>query len=68
MSQHCHAHLPLCGRGWLAERGRIGGNSLFVAFIDSELGAIAILWRLVTPIVGVNNYNLECDSFWEGES
>ena len=36
-------------------RGRVGGNSLFVAFIDSESVAIAILWRLLTAIVGVNS-------------
>ena len=39
---------PLCGRGW----GRVGGNSLFVAFIDSES---VILWRLSTATVGVNS-------------
>ena len=39
----------------LASRGHVGGNSLFVAFIDCELVAIAILWRLSTPIVGVNS-------------
>jgi hypothetical protein len=34
---------------------RVGGNSLFVAFIDSESVSIAILWQLLTPIVGVNS-------------
>ena len=34
------------------------GNSFFVAFIDSESVAIAILWRLSTPTVGVNNLGL----------
>ena len=33
----------------------VGGNSFFVAFIDSESVAIAILWRLLTPTVGVNS-------------
>ena len=38
--------------------GRVGGNSLFVAFIDSESVAIAILWRISTPTVGVNSLGL----------
>ena len=37
---------------------QVGGNSLFVAFIDSELVAIAILWRSSTPTVGVNSLGL----------
>ena len=32
---------------------RVGGNSLIVALIDSESVAIATLWRLLTPTVGV---------------
>jgi hypothetical protein len=37
---------------------RVGGNSLFVAFIDTESVAIAILWRLSTPTIGVNSLGL----------
>jgi hypothetical protein len=33
----------------LACETSVGGNSLSVAFIDSESVAIAILWRLSTP-------------------
>ena len=35
-----------------------GGNSLFVALIDSESVAIATLWRLMTPTVVVNSLGL----------
>ena len=42
----------------LACGGRVGGNSLFVAFIDSESVVIAILWRLSTPTVGINSLGL----------
>ena len=34
---------------------RVGGNSLFVALIDSESVAIATLWQLLTLTVGVNS-------------
>ena len=38
---------------------RVGGNSLIdVALIDSESVAIATLWRLLTPTVGVNSLGL----------
>ena len=37
---------------------RVGGNSLFVALVDSESVAIATLWRLLTPTVGVNSLGL----------
>ena len=37
---------------------RVGGSSLFVALIDSESVAIATLWRLLTPTVGVNSLGL----------
>ena len=37
---------------------RVGGNSLFVALIDSVSVAIATLWRLLTPTVGVNSLGL----------
>ena len=37
----------------------VGGNSLFVALIDSESVAIATLWRLLTPTVGVNSLGLK---------
>jgi hypothetical protein len=40
---------------WLTCETSVGGNSLFVAFIDSESVAIAILWRLSTPTVGVDS-------------
>ena len=48
------------GGGWLARlmNERVGGNSLSVAFIDSESVAIATLWRLSTPTVGVNSLGL----------
>ena len=42
----------------LACRGRVGDNSLLMAFIDNESVAIAILWRLSTPTVGVNSLGL----------
>ena len=61
MPQRCQAHVqarPSSLLAGLACRGRIGGNSLFVAFIDSESVAIAILWRLSTPTVGVNSLGL----------
>ena len=38
----------------LACETSVSGNSLFVSFTDSELVAVAILWRLSTPTVGVN--------------
>ena len=38
---------------------RVGGNSLFVALIDSESVAIATLWRLLAPTVGVNSLGLK---------
>ena len=40
----------------LACRGCVGGNSLFVAFIDSESVVIAIqhLWWLLTPTVSID--------------
>ena len=37
---------------------RVGGNSLFVALIDSESVAIATLWRLLTPTVCVISLGL----------
>ena len=47
---------------------RVGGNNLFVALIDSESVAIATLWRLLTPTVGVNSLgqirNLIGPDFW----
>ena len=50
------------GAEWLARpanvRGAIGHDRIFVAFIDSELVAIAISWRLMTPTVGVNSLGL----------
>ena len=53
---------PFCGRGWLArlanESVATGGDSVFVAFIDSESVAIATSWRLTTPTVGVNSLGL----------
>ena len=39
----------------LAFETSVGGNSLFVAFIDTESVPIAIPWRLSTPTVGVNS-------------
>ena len=38
---------------------RVGGNSLFVAVIDSESVAIATLWRFLTPTVSVNSFGLK---------
>jgi transcription elongation factor GreA-like protein len=48
----------------LACETSVCGNSLFMAFIDSESVAIAILWRLSTPIVGVNSLGL---LYWVGQ-
>jgi hypothetical protein len=42
----------------LAFETSVGGNSLFVAFIDTESVAIAILWRLSTPTIGINSLGL----------
>ena len=57
-------HLFGGGAAWLARpasvRGAIGGDRIFVAFIDSESVAIATLWRLTTPTVGVNSFGLIC--------
>jgi hypothetical protein len=53
-----HAHVQAISASlWegLACETSVGGNSLFVAFIDTKSVAIAILWRLSTPTVGVNS-------------
>jgi hypothetical protein len=42
----------------LAFETSVGGNSLFVAFIGTESVTIALLWRLSTPIVGINSLGL----------
>ena len=45
----------LCWRGWLARltSEHVGGDSVLVAFIDSESVAIATLWRILTLTVSI---------------
>ena len=45
-------HVDWGQRGWLARlmSERVGGDSVLVAFIDSESVAIATLWWILTPI------------------
>ena len=57
------SHLPCLGHSVhllviVSVTERVGGNSLFVALVDSESVAIATLWRLLTPTVGVNSLGL----------
>jgi hypothetical protein len=56
---HAHVQTSLASL-WegLACETSVGGNSLVVAFIDTESLAIAILWRLSTLTVGVNSLGL----------
>ena len=56
-STYVVSHLPCLRHSvhLLVVTERVGGNSLFVAHIDSESVAIATLWRLLTPTVGVNS-------------
>ena len=44
-----------CGRGGLVRLANecVRGNSLFLAFIDSESVAITILWQRLTPTFDV---------------
>ena len=54
---HLRHSVHLFNSGSVTER--VGGNSLFVALIDSESVAIATLWRLLTPTVGVKSLGLK---------